>query len=75
MVQLSNKERRTVKVQLTKSLNSRIQTLTCEMQDILIDDLVSAFESRLEVLSKAQEKAKLVVIADIWQTEPKLKFE
>jgi len=73
MAQLSNKKRRAVKVQLAKSLNSRIQSLTCEMQDILIDDLVSAFESRLEVLSKAQEKSKLVVIADIWQTEPKIK--
>ena len=65
MVQLNNKERRAVKVQLAKSLNSRIQTLTCEMQDILIDDLVSAFESRLEVLSKRQERLKLEAVCNI----------
>ncbi len=34
--------------------NERIQSLSPEMQHILLDDLVTAFESRLAVLSKTQ---------------------
>jgi len=39
---------------MAETLNYNIKTLSVEMQDILVDDLVTAFESRFEVLNQAQ---------------------
>ncbi len=34
--------------------NEKLQTLSTELQEILLDDLVTALENRLEVLNRAQ---------------------
>lgn len=52
--QLTNKSRKELKNKMAEALNGNIQGLSAEMQDILLDDLVTAFESRFEVLSQAQ---------------------
>ena len=39
---------------MTEALNGNIKTLSAEMQEILVDDLITAFENRFEVLSGAQ---------------------
>ncbi len=39
---------------MAEALNDNIQVLPSNMQDILLDDLITAFESRFDVLSQAQ---------------------
>ena len=50
MKQLSIRERGTLKKKMAKALNDEIKPLPVEMQNILLDDMVTAFESRLAVL-------------------------
>jgi hypothetical protein len=51
-------DRKTLKNKMAKALNEDIKTLSSGMQAILIDDLTTAFESRLLVLSRVQSKNK-----------------
>jgi hypothetical protein len=55
MIQLNNKIRKDLKNKMASVLNDKIQGLSADMKEILLDDLVTAFESRLDVLSQAQE--------------------
>ena len=41
--------------------SEKLQTLSTELKEILLDDLVSAFENRLIVLNKAQSNVKLEI--------------
>jgi hypothetical protein len=54
MKQLSSKTRKDLKYKMAEVLNDNIQMLSSSMQDILLDDLITAFESRFDVLSQAQ---------------------
>ena len=54
MEQLTSKNRKQLKTKMAEALNDNISTLSASMQDILLDDLVTAFESRFEVLNRAQ---------------------
>jgi DNA phosphorothioation-dependent restriction protein DptG len=61
--QLTSKNRKQLKTKMAEALTDKIETLPAGMQDILLDDLVTAFESRFEVLSNAQ--LNLVCFANI----------
>ncbi len=50
----NNKKRKELKTKMAEALNYKINNLSSSMKDILLDDLVTAFESRFEVLSNAQ---------------------
>jgi len=63
MKQLTSKNRKQLKNKIAQALNDNISTLSATMQDILLDDLVTAFESRYEVLNQAQ--LNLYCFADI----------
>ena len=54
MEQLTSKNRKQLKTKMAEALNDNISTLSASTQDILLDDLVTAFESRFEVLNRAQ---------------------
>jgi hypothetical protein len=54
MNQLSVKNRKELKGKMAEALNEKIRGLSAGMQDILLDDLVTAFENRFEVLNQAQ---------------------
>ena len=54
MKQIKSKNRKQLKNKMTEALNSNIKALSAEMQEILVDDLITAFENRYEVLSGAQ---------------------
>ena len=43
----------------------KIQMLSTELQGILLDDLVTAFENRLNVLNKAQSTARLELVESV----------
>jgi hypothetical protein len=55
MKQLTNKNRKDLKNKMAAVLNDKIQGLSADLKEIWLDDLVTAFESRFEVLSQAQE--------------------
>jgi hypothetical protein len=59
--ELSSKDRQELKNKMAEALNDRIQTLSAGLQDILIDDLVTAFEIRFAVLNRAQSEVHLVI--------------
>ena len=54
MKQLASKNRKKLKNKMAEALKCDIKTLSLGMQDILLDDLVTAFECRFEVLNRAQ---------------------
>ena len=57
----NNKTRKELKTKMAQALNYKINNLSSSMKDILLDDLVTAFESRFEVLSNAQSNVKCYV--------------
>lgn len=54
MKRLSNKSRKELKRKMAKVFSCEINVLPSGLQDILLDDLVTAFENRLDALSQAQ---------------------
>ena len=61
MKRLGAKNRQALKSKMAEVFGDKIETLPCELQDILLDDLVTAFENRLDVLSKAQSSLRCVM--------------
>jgi len=57
----NNKKRKELKTKMAEALNYKINNLSGSMKEILLDDLVTAFESRFEVLSNAQSNMKCFV--------------
>jgi hypothetical protein len=53
--------RKALKNKLDKALNSDTKTLSAEMKDILLEDLMTAFESRLKVLNQSRYNAQCFV--------------
>ena len=52
----SIKERKNIAAKLTITLRENVRGLSTDLQTILIDDLVTAFQNRMKVLMLAQEK-------------------
>ena len=57
--QNSFKSRNALKRKMADVFSENIQTLPAELQGILLDDLVTAFENRLSVLNRVQYNVKL----------------
>ena len=57
----NNTKRKELKTKMAEALNYKINNLSSSMKEILLDDLVTAFESRFEVLSNAQSNMKCFV--------------
>ncbi len=50
------KERKELQSKMSKVLHGNIDGLSTELQRILLDDLVTAFQNRMNVLIRAQAK-------------------
>ena len=59
------KSRKELKTKLTAVFSEKIQTLSTELQGILVDDLVTAFENRLDVLNRVQSTVQLQIVEGI----------
>jgi hypothetical protein len=46
-------KRKALKNKMAEALHSNITTLSSEMKDILLDDLITAFQNRLKVLNQS----------------------
>jgi hypothetical protein len=53
--------RKALKIKMLQALKEEVKALSTQMQDILIDDLVTAFESRFAVLNKVQSNLECTV--------------
>ena len=61
MQESSFKDREELKNKMAEALNERIKNLSSGLQDILVDDLVTAFEIRFAVLRRAQSDVQVLV--------------
>ena len=57
MKQIGNKKRKELETRMAEIFSGNIAGLSTELQEILIDDMVTAFENRLNVLNSAQTKS------------------
>jgi hypothetical protein len=55
--QITNKGREELEAKMAKLFKEKIRCLSTELQGILLDDMVTAFENRLNVLNAAQANA------------------
>jgi hypothetical protein len=56
MKQIAEKDRKELETKLAGVFDEKISILSTELREILLDDLVTAFENRLKVLNKANDK-------------------
>ena len=56
MKQIAEKERKEIEAKLANVFDEEINGLSTELREILLDDMVTAFENRLNVLNKATRK-------------------
>jgi hypothetical protein len=54
--QITQKGRKELEAEMAKIFGKKISRLPTELQEILIDDMVTAFENRLNVLNTATAK-------------------
>jgi len=50
------KQRKDLEAKMAKALKENIKGLSAELQKILLDDMVTAFQNRINVLMRAQRK-------------------
>jgi hypothetical protein len=50
------KQRKELEGKMAKVFKEKISVLSTELQKILVDDMVTAFQNRIKVLIRAQEK-------------------
>ena len=56
MKQFVDKDRKELEAKLANVFDTEISELSTELREILLDDMVTAFENRLNVLNKAARK-------------------
>jgi hypothetical protein len=57
MKQIPSKDRKQIESKLANVFQSEINGLNTELREILLDDMVTAFENRLNVLNRVSRKA------------------
>ena len=56
MKQIADKDRKELEAKLANVFDGEINGLSTELREILLDDMVTAFENRLNVLNNASRK-------------------
>jgi hypothetical protein len=59
--QCNPKSRKELRHKMLAAFGEEIEMLSTELQEILLDDLVTAFENRLKVLNRVQSTLKFEV--------------
>jgi hypothetical protein len=54
--QIADKDRKELEAKLANVFDEKINGLSTELREILLDDMVTAFENRLNVLNNAARK-------------------
>jgi hypothetical protein len=56
MTEIASKDRKELEAKLATVFHEEINDLTTELREILLDDMVTAFENRLNVLNRVNKK-------------------
>jgi hypothetical protein len=56
MKQIADKDRKELEAKLANVFREKINGLSTELREILLDDMVTAFENRLNVLNRASQQ-------------------
>lgn len=59
--QYNSKDRDALKLKMATIFREKIQMFSTELQEMLLDDLVTAFENRAKVLNRAQSSVQFEV--------------
>jgi hypothetical protein len=63
--QYSSKSRKKLRLKIATVLGENMKMLSVDLQEILLDDLVTAFENRVKVLSKVQSDVQIEVAGSV----------
>ena len=58
--QLTGKSREELKNKLAAVLGESVKTLPLDLRDVLLDDLVTALENRLNILNRAHQNTQFI---------------
>ena len=61
----SSKDRNALKLKIAKVFDANIRMLSSDLRELLLDDLVTAFENRVKVLSKVQSDVQIQVAGSV----------
>jgi len=60
--QLTAKSRKSLKNKMAAVFSEKIKTLSPELKDILLDDLITALENRIDILNKVHQNAQCLTV-------------
>ena len=60
--QLTAKSRKKLKNKMAVAFSKEIKTLSRDLQDVLLDDLVTAFENRLTILNRTRQNTQCTLV-------------
>ena len=60
--QLTAKSRKSLKNKMAAVFSEKIKTLSPELKDILLDDLITALENRIDILNKVHQNVQCVTV-------------
>ena len=63
--QYSSKDKKKLRLKIATVLGENIRMLSVDLQEMLLDDLVTAFENRVKVLSKVQSDVQIEVVGSV----------
>lgn len=63
--QYGSKGRRKLRLKMATVFGENIRMLSSDFREILLDDLVTAFENRVKVLSKVQSDVQIEVVGSV----------
>ncbi len=58
MRNIGEKDRKELELKLATAFQDNIEQLSTELREILLDDMVTAFENRINVLNRANKKSQ-----------------
>ncbi len=59
--QLTAKSRKELKNKMASAFSKEIKTLSRDLQNVLLDDLVTALENRLTILNRTRQNTQCIV--------------
>ena len=66
-IRLTRKDRTEIKAKMTTVFDEKMKSLSARLQDILMDDLVTAFESRLDILQRTSRLQAVIEVGELEQ--------
>jgi len=66
-IRLTQKDRIEIKAKMATVFDEKIKSLSGRLQDILMDDLVTAFENRLDILQRTSRLQAVIEVEELEQ--------